>query len=233
MRGACTTRGRAWRLVGVAALVALAAGCGQEYVHFRPAESPEAASSGWIAKGTFQVPPDLRVVKVELSVRGATGENDRGVRYEALHIRFKADNEGGATFILDPAAVKVIDDEGRTRVGAEAYRGKSRLAQITLAAGEDEVYELVFDLPGGTRFEHLGSVRFVWPYRYGDKAYEAAAKFLKVDEVYYYAPYRYDPYYFYGPPYWYGPYYYDPWYPYGGPGPYGGFYGGYRHRHFR
>jgi len=208
-------------------VLALAAGCGPEYIHFRPAESPEAASSGWLAKGTFQVPPGLRVVAVDLAMRGTTGESDRGVAYEALHVRLEADNHGSADFSLDPATVRVIDDDGRTQVGAEAYRGKTRLAAIHLHPGDSEVYELIFDLPAGTRFERLGSVRLVWPYRYGDKAFEATAKFIKVDEVYYYTPYRADPYYYYGP-------YYDPWYPYypyhGWPGWYGGFHGGYYHR---
>ena len=219
---------RAWRLAGVAAIAVLAAGCGKEYVHFRPAESPEAASAGWIAKGKFRVPPDARTVSVELSVRGTTDENERGVRYEALHVRLNARNAGQETFTLDPAAVKLAADEGRTQVGAEAYRGKNRGGLVNVAAGTGADYELVFDLPAGARFERLGSVRLIWPYRYGDKAYEAAAKFIKIDEVYYYTPYRYDPYYYYGSPYWYGPRYYDPWYPSG----YGGFHGGY-YPHFR
>ena len=55
----------------------------------------------------------------------------------------------------------------------------------------------------------------MWPYAYGDKPYEEATKFIKIEEVDYYAPG-----YYYGGGY-YGPYY-DPWYgPYGPYGPAG------------
>jgi len=212
---------------GVLASLALAvAGCGREYVYFRPAENPQGASPGWVAQGRYRVPPGEGAVEVSLSARGMVeaekGEDSR----RTLEVRFAVRNQGQATWSLDPAQTKIVDDDGRQVAGARAWQGRSRMGAILIAGGASEAFSLTFDLPEEARFESLGSLRVAWPYRYGDKPYEGSTKFIRIEEVTYYypdyygpyyGPYFYGPYYgpYYAPPYWrpyHGPYYYDPWY---------------------
>jgi len=183
------------------------AGCASgRYTHFRPAGEYQGAGTGWVAKRVYDLPPGSREVKVRIAARGRSDENERGVTYETLHVRLEIDNGGTSAFTLDPAAVRLLDDEGRAVEGAEAYAGRNRTGTITIAAGASAVYDLVLDLPAAAPLADVGSLRLVWPYRYGETAQEVTTKFIKIDEVNYYYPYHYAPY-----PY-YDPWFYDPWY---------------------
>lgn len=221
--GGVRTRGvrTAGGLVLLAAAMA-SAGCGGEsYVHFRPAGDFKAAGAGWIAKIAYDLPPESREVKVEVSARGATATNERGVAYERLNVRFSIRNGGAAAFALDPAEVKFLDDEDRQVAGAEAYAGRNRTGAFSIAGGAEGTYELVFDLPGDVQLTRLGSVRVAWPYRYGGKAYQVVTKFIRIEEVNYYYPAYYP----------YDPGYSDPWYgPYPPPWPHRHFHGGFGYR---
>jgi len=209
--------------VGLALLLA-AAGCGgANYTYFRPAGDYQAAGSDWIAQRAYRLPPDAGTVTVEIAARGRTAANEKGVTYESLNVRFRIENRGEAAFTLKPAAVRLLDDEGRRMTGAEAYAGRDRTEAITVAGGADATYELVFDLPGGTELKNLGSVRLEWPYQVGDTPDTVTTKFLRIEDVYYYTPGYYYPYH---PYYYHDPWYHDYWY---GPRPRhrfgGGFYG--------
>jgi len=228
-----------WTLM-LGAFALLAAGCGPEYVYFRPAQNPEGASPGWVAQGKYNLPPGTQSVEAEISVRGVIEKQKNAEPRRLLEVRFTARNRGPSPWTLDPATVKVIDDEGRATVGARAYLNKESVGTITVGGGNRTAFLLVFVMPPNMRFESIGSLRVIWPYRYADKPYEVATKFVRIEEVaYYYPDYYYGyPYYppSYGPypyppfgPYYYDPWYYDPWY-----GPYYGYrgYRGYgRHHH--
>jgi len=195
------------RLTALLALAATAAGCGgTHYTHFRPAGDYQAAGSNWIAKRTYTLPPQTGKVKVEIAARGQTSTNDKGVEYALLNVRFRIENRGEEAFTLKPADVRLLDDEGRRVQGAEAYAGRNPTGTITVAGGTDATYELVFDLPSGTDLEDLGSVRVQWPYQVGDTKATLTTKFLRIEDVYFYAPGCY-PYYYNAPwyDYWYGP----------------------------
>jgi len=198
--------------VGMAAVLAaglLAAGCGGvSWTHFRPAGESQAAGAGWVAQRTYRLPPGEAKVEVRLAARGRTDTNEKGVQYDALHVRLAIRNRSEHGFALTPKAARLLDDEGHTITGAEAYAGRSRTGAITVAGGAEATYELVFDLPAETRLADLGSVRLRLPYRWGEKRHEVAAKFLRIEEVYYYRPGYYHPYY-YDP--WYDDYWYGPW----------------------
>ena len=226
-----------WTLI-LGAFALMTGGCGPEYIYFRPAENPQGASPGWVAQGKYLLPPDTRVVSVDISARGVIEKKKQAEETRSLEVRFTARNRGPQPWTLDPATVKVLDDEGRMTAGAQAYQDKSPIGVITVPGGARTSLVLIFTLAPGTRFEELGSLRVIWPSRYGDKAIEGNTKFIRIEEVTYYSP-DYYPYYgpYYGPyPYPYGPYLYpygphpygyDPWY-------YDGFYGyrGY-YRHHR
>jgi hypothetical protein len=225
---------RAARWCFLPAILALAAaGCGKEYVYFRPAENPQGASPGWVAQGKYRIPPTEGAVEVALSARG-TVETDKGhAERSSLEVKFDVRNRGASAWSLDAAAAKIIDDDGRQVAGARAYSGKTQTGQIAIAGGARETFYLTFDLPENVQFESLGSLRVIWPYRYGEAAFEGQTKFIRIEEVTYYYPdypgYYYGPYYGYYPlPPYYGPRYYDPWYydPWWGPP-------GYRHFHRR
>ena len=214
-----------------ALLMLLASGCDREYVYFRPAQDAQGASPGWVAQGKYRVPPQEGAVDVSLSARGTVESEKHEAEHRILEVRFDVRNHGSATWSLDPAAARIIDDDGRQVTGAAAYHDKSGLGQVSVAGGARETFRLAFDLPENVRFQSIGSVRVIWPYRYADKTYESQTKFIRIEEVTYYYP---DDYYYgyYGPvygPYYggppYPPYYYDPWYsdPWYGPR-------GYRHR---
>ena len=197
-------------LVAVAAALA-ATGCSTaRYTHFRPAGEFQGAGANWVAKRVYDLPPGSNEVKVQIAARGRTDENERGIAYDTLHVRLEIANGGQSAFTLDPAAVKLLDDEGRAVEGAEAYAGRNRTGTITIAGGAGATYELVLDLPGSARLEDVGSLRLAWSYRYGDKTHEVTTKFIKIEQVNYYYPYYYPPYYDY-----------DPWYYHPGYGPWG------------
>jgi hypothetical protein len=213
------------------ALALSATGCGPEYVYFRPAENPQAASPGWIAQGRYNLPPGTMSVAAEISARGIIEKQKHEEERRTMEVRFSVRNRGPAPWTLDPATVKIVDDEGRATVGVRAYLNKTPVGPVTVGGGARATFTLVFDVPADVRFESLGSLRVIWPYRYGDSALEVSTKFVRIEEVTYYYPdyYYYPPY--YGPypyppygPYYQDPWYYDPWY-----GPYG--YRGGRHRH--
>lgn len=203
-------RGRRWRAAGLLVMFAAAlaaTGCASgQYVYFRPAGEYQGAGANWVAKRVYGLPPGTREVKVQIAARGRSEENERGVMYDTLHVRLEIENGGKSAFTLDPAAVKLLDDEERAVEGAEAYAGRNRTGTITIAAGAGAAYELVLDLPADARLQDIGSLRLAWPYRYGDKVYEVTTKFIKIDQVNYYYP-DYHPAY-----YRYDPWYYDPWY---------------------
>jgi hypothetical protein len=204
-------------------------GCGPEYIYFRPAENPEASSPGWVAQGKYGLPPGAPSVQVEISARGVVEKQKKAEEKRMLEVRFSVRNRGPVPWTLDPATAKIVDDEGRTTVGARAYQDKNAVGATTLGGGTRGTFLLVFDMPANVRFEAIGSLRVIWPYRCGDRAFEAETKFIRIEEVAYYYP-DYYPYPYYAPypyppygPYYYGPGYYDPWY-----GPYGR---GYYRRH--
>ena len=204
-------------------------GCGPEYIYFRPAQYPEASSPGWVAQGKYDLPPGTPSAQVEISARGVIEKQKKAEEKQMLEVRFSVRNRGPAPWTLDPATAKVVDDEGRTIIGARVYQDKNQVGATTLGGGTNATFLLVFDMPPGVRFEAIGSLRVFWPYRYGDKAFQADTKFIRIEEVTYYYP-DYYPYPYYAPypyppygPYYYGPGYYDPWY-----GPYGR---GYYRRH--
>jgi hypothetical protein len=227
----------------LATLALVASGCGPEYVYFRPAENPQGASPGWIAQGKYNVPPDTQSAEVEISVRGVIEQHKKAEEKRMMEVRFSVRNRGPAPWTLEPATVRIIDDEDRVMVGARAYRDKNPVGTLSVGGGMQATFLLMFDMPAGADFEAIGSLRVIWPYKYGDKAFAVNTKFVRIEEVTYYYPdyygYPYGPY-PYGPPYYgsyygpypyppYGPYYYAPW-SYG-PGPYG--YPGYGRRHRR
>jgi hypothetical protein len=189
-------------------LAALATtGCtSARHVYFRPAGEYQGAGADWVAKRVYSLPPGSREVKVQIAARGKTDENDRGVTFDTLHVRLEIENGGQSAFTLDPATVRLLDDEGRAVEGAEAYAGRNRTGTITIAAGAGAAYDLVLDLPGSARLQDVGSLRLAWPYRYGDKAQQVTTKFIKIEQVNYYYPYHYPPYGYYDP------WFYDPWY---------------------
>ncbi|MCX5677094.1 MAG: hypothetical protein NTX87_19065 [Planctomycetota bacterium] len=221
------------------ALALAASGCGPEYIYFRPAENPQGASPGWIAQGKYNLPPDTQSAEVEISARGVIEKPKKAEERRMMEVRFSVRNRGPAPWTLEPATVRIIDDEDRVMVGARAYRDKNPVGTLSVGQGTQATFLLVFDMPAGANFEAIGSLHIIWPYKYGDKAFTVNTKFVRIEEVTYYYPDYYGyPYYppYYGPypygPYGpyspYGPYYYDPWLY--GPGPYG--YPGYgRHRH--
>lgn len=205
MRRRLALRRRVLAAAVLAAAALAGAGCGgPTYVYFRPAENVRGAGAGWVAKAVYDLPPESRQVAVEVSARGTVETPEGGTTRERLSVLLAVRNRGEASFALDPAQVRLLDDEGRELAGAQAYAGRNRTGAIAIAGGAEAAYELVFDLPATIRFDRLGSVRIAWPYRYGDKAYEGATKFICIDEVNYYypTPYYYDP--WYGDP-WYGP----------------------------
>lgn len=200
------------------ALVALAAvvtgGCGRtEYVAFRPAVAPVPAAPEWIAEGHIQVPPESPAVDVGLSGRGVIDEHKSGALEQRFLVRMQVTNHGDKPFQLAPGAASLLDDDGREAVGAEVESGGPRSGTLEVAPGRTATYELIMNLPSGARFETVGSLRLRWPYRYGDADHKAETKFLKIEQVHYYRPGYYDPWYY---PY-YGPYYYP--YYYGEYGP--------------
>ncbi len=189
-------------------LAALSAGCGgPAYVHFRPAHSPEAADTGWVAEGVYGLPPGEEPVTVAVAARGQQKEGERGVAYQVLHIRFDVQNRGDAAFGIDPDAARLIDDEGRTHTGLDVLAGNRPRDRLNVAAGAESRFTFVFDLPPDMRFSSLGSLRLRWPWTYGEAAGEATTKFIKIESVDIYRP---DPWYdpWYHP--WYGPRYYGP-----------------------
>ncbi len=195
-------RRRAAGLLVMLAAALAATGCSSaRYTYFRPAGEYQAAGASWVAKRTYDLPPGTREVKVHVAARGRSQENERGVAYDTLHVRLEIENGGQAAFTLDPAAVKLLDDEGRVVEGAEAYAGRNRTGTITIAAGASAVYELVLDLPADARLQDIGSLRLAWPYRYGDKTQEVTTKFIKIDQVNYYYPDYHPAYYHYDPRY--------------------------------
>ena len=201
--------GRRWPAVLLVTLAAAlaATGCSSaRYTYFRPAGEYEGAGANWVAKRVYGLPPGTREAKVQIAARGRSNENERGVAFDTLHVRLEIENGGQAAFTLDPADIRLLDDEGRAVEGAEAYAGRNRTGTITIAGGAGAAYDLVLDLPGSARLQDVGSLRLAWPYRYGDKAYEVTTKFIKIDQVNYYYPYQYPPY-----PY-YDPWLHDPWY---------------------
>jgi len=232
-------RASGWAMI-LGALVLVVAGCGPEYIYFRPAENPEGASPGWVAQGKYDLPPGTQSAEVEISARGVIEKEKNGEgNKRILEVRFSVRNRGAAPWTLEPATVRVIDDEGRVIVGARAYRDKNPVGTLMTGGGMRTTFLLVFDMPNEISFKAIGSLRVVWPYKYGDKAFVVNTKFVRIEEVTYYYPdyygYPYGPY-PYGPPYYgpygpyayppYGPYYYDPWFY--GPRPYG-----YRHGYYR
>jgi len=217
-----------WLMLAAPLVAMLAAGCGKEYVNFRPAESAETAASGWVGQGLFRLPPGVATVALSVEARGVIEKPKDGPKEESFQATFRAQNRGQETFTLDPAAAKLIDDDGRTLAGAKAYVGKNPTGALAIPGGGREEGVLVFPFPPGVRFDSIGSVKLVLPYRFGDKPFEATAKFVRIEEGYYDSyggpPYpTYYPYYY--SPYYYGPYYYPYGYPYGYPYDYG-FYGG-------
>jgi len=211
--------------VALAVAAGLVAGCnGVSYTHFRPADNYRSAGADWLAKRVYTLPPGERQVEVHLAARGRTATNDKGVEFETLNVRLTIKNKGEKALTLTPADIRLLDDEGNTLTGAEAYAGRNRTGTITVAGGADATYELVFDLPPETDLSALGSVRVRWPYTYDDQTRTVTTKFLRIEEVYYYRPSYYYP---YGPsPYYHDPWYYDYWY---GPGWRSRFGGGYYH----
>jgi len=208
-------RARRWLWGPVLVGALLAAGCGgTETVYFRPAQSPQMAGSGWVAKTTYRLPEAVGPVTVQLAARGEIKREKGGAESQGLAVRFSVDNRGPAAFTLDPKKVTFVDDEGRSVTGVWAYQGSQATGTITVAGGAKTVVDLAVSLPPEVRFESLGSFRLTWPYVYGDKSSQVQSKFIKVEEVTYESPDYYGPLY-YGPPY-YGPWHYDPWY-----GPYG------------
>jgi hypothetical protein len=193
------------------AVVILAGGCGQEYVNFMPAVSPQAAAPGWVAKGQYRLPPGVGAVTVDLSARGEIVRGKQDVEAEEVDIHVTIRNRGPSAFTLDPAAVRLVDDEGRAVFGATGYRGKAETGAIQVAGGANDAVVLVFQLPPNIRFATMGSFQFIWPCRYGDRAFETRTKFIKVEDVYYnYPGYSYPGYYYpYYYPYHYG---YEWWY---------------------
>jgi len=202
------TRSRAATALALAAAV-LAGGCsGVSWTHFRPAGKYAAAGADWVAQRTYRLPPDKPAVTVRLAARGRTETGEKGVTFAALHVRVGIENGGEKGFTLRPDEMRLLDDEGRTVAGAEAYAGRRRTGAITVAGGAKATYELVFDLPAETSLADLGSVRVRWPYACGDAEHTVTTKFVRIEEVYYYRPGYYRPYY-YDP--WYEPYWYGPW----------------------
>ncbi|HUU10757.1 MAG TPA: hypothetical protein VM431_09480 [Phycisphaerae bacterium] len=190
-----------WLLLAALASAPALTGCTTaQHVYFRPSGAYQSAGSDWLAKRTYNLPPGSKDVRVEVAARGRIDTNERGVVYDSLHVRLGVENGGESAFSLDPAAVRLLDDEGGVVAGAEAYAGRNRTGKITIAAGAHAAYELVFDLPATIRLENLGSLRVAWPYRYGDKDDTVTTKFIKVEEVNYYYPRPYP-----------DPWYYDPW----------------------
>jgi len=186
-----------------------AGGCGGvSWTHFRPAGEHEAAGADWVARRTYRLPPEKPAVTVRLAARGRTETGEKGVAFAALHIRLRIENGSEKGFTLRPADMCLLDDEGHTVRGAEAYAGRSRTGAITVAGGADATYELVFDLPAEIDLANLGSFRLRWPYVYGGKKHTVTTKFVRLEEVYYYRPGYYRPYY-YDP--WYDPYWHGPW----------------------
>jgi len=215
MRALRLWTGRAGARVALLGLALAAAGCGPTYVYFRPVEGAQAAGPGWVARGEYRVPPEMPYVNVSLSARGTIGKNPRGVEFEQVNVQVAVVNRAPQPWLLNPAEVKLVDDDGRAVTGAEAYRGRNRVQEIQVPPGAGDRLELVIELPPPIRFSSMGSFVLIWPYRYGDKMYESRAKFLKIEQVNYYYPdsYYYYPYgysYPYPYPYSYGPWYYSP-----------------------
>jgi hypothetical protein len=194
----------------LAALAAiLAAGCaGPQRVAFRPAAAPDAATLQSDAKGRVRVPPESGAAEVDLAVRGIGERTKTGAVEQRVLARLRVTNRGDATFRLDPAAVGLVDDDGREAVGAAVETGGPRQGPFEVAPGKTGQCELGLRLPAGSRFDRIGSLRLRWPYQYGDKSYKAETKFIRIEEVAYPPPAYYDP--------WYDPYY--PYYPYRDPG---------------
>jgi len=206
MDGALRDR-RRWGLPAILAAALAATGCASaRHTYFRPAGDYQGAGANWVAKQVYRLPPGSEGVEVQIAARGTSNENERGVVYDTLHVRMEIENRGKSAFTLDPAAVKLLDDEGRAVEGAEAYAGRNRTGTITIAAGAGATYELVIDLPGSVRLQDVGSLRLAWPYRYGEQTYEVTTKFIKIDQVNYYYPHYHPAY-----PY-YDPWFHDPWY---------------------
>jgi len=217
----------AWGAAVLAAIVA--AGCaGPNYVYFRPAPPSEVTSPTWVTKGAPNPSAGSGFLDVNLSARGVVSERKDQAPQEALEVELSVGNRGGETFRLDPGQVRLMDDEGKAITGAEVAAGTPATGPIELAAGQKGTFTLVLQLPQGDRFEDIGSLRLIWPYRYGDAPYEAETKFIKVEQVNHYYPSYYDP--WYDP--WYGPAYYP--YPYGPYGPWWGHFNfslGYTYHH--
>ena len=187
---------------GWAALAAVLGGCAEtQYVHFRPVSTPAGDVPEPFARGTFRLPPGREVVAVEVAARGVIEKTSGGELRETVRVRLAMDNRGDEDFVMDPAKVRLVDDEGRAQIGAtvepgarparEAHRGEVRQNRIFLHGHGAGDYALVFDLPAGARFETLGSFRFIGSYEYGGEVYEAEVKFVKVDVVYRYERYPY------------------------------------------
>jgi len=224
MRLITLTRRRSLAALAAVLAATLAAGCGgASYTHFRPAGDYQGAGADWVAKRVYHLPPGRQQVEVHLAARGRTDTTDKGVAFETLNVRLTIKNKGDNAFTLTPADIGLLDDEGNTLTGAEAYAGRNRTGTITVAGGAQATYELVFDLPPETHLADLGSVRIRWPYTCDAQTHTVTTKFLRIEEVYYYRPGYYYP---YGPPYHYDPWYYDYWY---GPGWRPGFGSGYFH----
>lgn len=221
-----------WLVPAMAAVVLAAVGCGKDYINFRPVGFPEAAASGWVDGGLFRLPPGEGTVALSVETRGVTENQKNGPAERSLEVSFRLGNRGKETFSLNPAEAKVIDDDGRTVGGAKAYVGQNPTGTLAVPGGGRENGRLVFPLPQGVQFDSIGSVKLVLPYRFGDKSYQATAKFVRFEDVYYepygtpyYYPYYYPPY--YGPYY---PYYYPYGYSYGYPFDYPYYGGSFRFR---
>jgi hypothetical protein len=201
----------------MATLAWAALGCGNDYIRFRPVGFPEAAASGWVEGGLFRLPPGVGSVALSVEARGVTEKPKDGPAERSLDVSFRLQNRSKATFTLDPAEAKVIDDDGHTILGAKAYTVKNPTGALAVPGGGREDGRLVFPLPQEVRFDRIGSVKLVLAYKFGDTAYQATAKFVRSEDAYYYGPYDAPYYYPYFYPYYYGPYYYPYGYPYGYP----------------
>jgi len=213
----------AFRVSLLACLAALAvAGCGEqvERVYFRPVGAAEATGPGRVAEGKYRLPPGSGQAEAAVSARGTISRTkDRGLE-ETIAVRYEVQNRGTMALAIDPAKVRLLDDDGHQVGGAAAT--VQPIAPIVVGGGTKAVFELRFPLPAEVRLDNIGSIRVVWPYTYGEKAYETSTKFIKIDQINYYEPGYYYGGWYYGP-------YYDPWY-----GPYGpyGTYGTWSHRYY-
>jgi hypothetical protein len=203
-----------WMSLVILASVAVA-GCGAqtERVYFKPVGTSDAAGPAWVAEGRYRLPPGTGLAEASISARGTIEKSKEAGVQEWIGLKFQVQNRGPQAFSIDPAKVRLMDDDGN-QIGAAPTASSLNPAAV-VPGGTKTAFELTFMLPGQVRLANIGSIRVAWPYTYGEKPYEITTKFLKIEEVNYYEPGYYYGGWYYGP-------YYDPWYgPYGPYGPYG------------